>query len=374
MLVNVGGNDIILDKKCNDTITVFQATMLVIISLALVIHVEAVPFLLKTAGRDAWLAELACIPIALGAWAAVVFVVRLCPTLSVLERIPRWTHAPFIIIGDIYVVITLAQSLDSWSSFVSIVFLPGVPMPLVVGFMVGACLWISRHGLQTIAVTVGVLLPFIMLFGMLNTIGTLPVKQYDIVFPLLENGVSPVIKAMLFPTSIAGEFVGILYFSNHIHGDNIWRLGTWMWTFVILAAISIGLVMGILAEYGPYEAAHLRFPAFGGWRMLTFGTYIDRLDYLAIYQWTAGLAGRTMLLLFMSGQVVRDPQIRFPHMIGVAGMASVMALLPLDFQTKEWLRTLYYPFELGIELFLLIFIGIGSWIHRSRLQRGVVIG
>ncbi|KYP80986.1 GerAB/ArcD/ProY family transporter [Ferroacidibacillus organovorans] len=360
-----------MEVKKSESITIMQASMLIIISLALPIHVELVPFLLKTAGRDAWMVELVCIPIAIGIWLAIWFIARLCPTRSPIERIPPWTLPLLIALADLYVIISLAQSLDSWESFVGIVFLPGVPPALVVISLVASCVWIARHGLRTIAVTVGFLLPFIMIFGVMNTVGTIPVKQYGLLFPLLEHGLLPIARGVMLPLPIMGEFLMILFFYHQIQGKNALSLAPWMWTLGILAVISVGLVMGILAEYGPYEAAHLRFPAFGGWRLLTFGEYIERLDYFALYQWTVGLAGRIMVLLFITGQVVKNIKIRLPHMIGIASLAVILVLLPIDVHTKVWLRSQYYSIEGGMEVVVFLLLGIGSWFQRSRSSGGI---
>jgi len=360
-----------MERNQVDTITILQAAMLVIITLAIAVHVELVPFLLKSAGRDAWAAELVCIPIAVLIWIGIWFVVRLGPRLSPLDRIPRWCQPLLIVLVDAFVIISLAQSLDSWQSFVGIVFLPGVPPPLVVISLVFTCIWIARHGLGTIAVTVGFLLPIIMVFGVMNSLGTMPDKQYFLLFPLLERGLSPFLQSVLIPIPIMGEFLIILFFAHQIRGKNALKLYPWLWTLGILAIISVGLVMGLLAEYGPYEVAHFRFPAFGGWRLLTFGEYIERLDYFAIYQWTAGLAGRMMVLLYITGQVFRHASIRLPHMVGVAVLAVIVTLWPIDISTKEWLRSIYYPIEAVMEVVTFLLFGIGSWFYRDRLPGGI---
>ncbi|KUO96238.1 GerAB/ArcD/ProY family transporter [Ferroacidibacillus organovorans] len=363
--------DMRMGSKNSESITILQASMLVIISLALPIHVELVPYLLKTVGRDAWMVELVCIPLAIGIWFAIWYVARLCPARSPIERIPPWTLPLLVALADSYVVISLAQSLDSWESFIGVVFLPGVPPALVVISLVASCVWIARHGLKTIAVTVGFLLPFIVIFGVMNTVGTIPVKQYGLLFPLLEHGLSPFVRGVMLPLPIMGEFLMILFFYHFIQGKNALSLAPWMWTLGVLAMIAVGLVMGILAEYGPYEASHLRFPAFGGWRLLTFGEYIERLDYFALYQWTVGLAGRIMILLFITGQVIKNKKIYVPHMIGIAAIASILVLLPVDVHTKEWLRSQYYSIEGGMEVITFLLLGIGSWFQRSRPSGGI---
>lgn len=346
-------------------ITTLQAAMLVIITLGIPIHVDVVGELLKTAGRDAWLSLLLFAPAGAAVWTLVIRAARFSRSQIVLDRMNDSGQAAFTLLVDLFAVLALAQSLSLWQAFASIVVLPGAPAWLLSAILLLASAWIARHGLPAIAVTVGVLLPVVMALGLLNSLSTVGDKDYGVLLPVLEHGAGPLWNSLWTPLPIAGEFVILLFLAPDLQ-NGLAKTGPWWIVFSILFVIALDLTVAILSEYGPYEASHLTFPAFGGWRLMTWGPYFDRMDYFAVYQWTAGLAGRIMVLLYVCGRALRSAGARRINLVAVACAVLALVCIPLDMPVRTVWRETGYRLETGLELAVILCLVVLAWVRARR--------
>ncbi len=303
------GNDLIIDKLEGEglvdesfvkssQISLSQAIFLIIVALSITLHVEVVPELFHVAGRDAWVSVLLLLPLVILIWWAFIAVARLFLTRAPLASVnPRWLRWVLIVLVEVYIILSIIKSLKLWASFSTIAFLPGAPPNLLALLLLMACVWIARNGLYTVAVTIGFLVPFIFFFGITNSLTTIPMKDYGLVLPIWEHGITPTIRGLLTLLPNFGDFFFILFIAQFIENNTRLSFRPWLITNLVIFYIAIGVVIGLLAEFGPQEITHLRFPAFEGWRLVTLGPAFERIDFIAIFQWTTGLAGRIMFLL-----------------------------------------------------------------------------
>ncbi len=355
-------------------ISLLHACLLMIAAIAIPLHVTIVPVLLHASGRDAWLAELTALPlVALYWWLIVKIARKASATQPILQQI-RWVWLRLLVIAvlELYVVWSIAKEVREWAQFSVIVTLPGAPVLLLIIVILAANAWIARKGLPVIAITIGFLLPVVFLFGTTNTLSTLSEKDYGVLFPVLEQGIAPVLQGVEVVLPVVGEFFLVLFILHHVNGEKARSFFPWLITLGILfGAIGVGLMAGLLAEYGPEEIIHHRYPAFEGWRMVTFGTRFERLDFLAIYQWIVGLCGRVMLLLFIGSDVVRNKIASRLILIILTLCSIAFAAWSLPMDMAQFTDQLYAKVAMGIDVFLPVVFASSLFWPRRRPARGV---
>ncbi|MBO1914435.1 GerAB/ArcD/ProY family transporter, partial [Microvirga sp. 3-52] len=107
------------------------------------------------------------------------------------------------------------------------------------------------------------------------------VKNYELLQPFLEHGIQPILKTAVYPASGFVELLLFLFIQHKVKDRIRW------YHFVVMLFILMGLTMGptigAITEFGPIEAAKLRYPAYEEWGIGTIGRYIDHFDFLSIY-------------------------------------------------------------------------------------------
>ncbi|MEH6996690.1 GerAB/ArcD/ProY family transporter, partial [Neobacillus drentensis] len=129
-------------------------------------------------------------------------------------------------------------------------------------------------------------LPLVSLFGFLVGIGNFSNKNYNLLFPIFENGFDGFFQGFIYTFSGMFEIIFILFLTPYIK-DRI--KAKWL-IFVgfILVSLTLGPLMGAITEFGSVEAAKLKNPAYEQWKLLMLGVHITRLDFLSIFQWLSG--------------------------------------------------------------------------------------
>ena len=349
-------------------ISLIQAISLMIVVLSLTLHVEVIPELFDEAGRDAWVSILLLIPIVIFLWWLIILVIKWMGNQSLISNITsRWLRIPIMGLVEIYLILSMIKSLKTWALFNVITFLPGAPPALLALLLLFTAVWIARGGLQTVAITVGFLLPFIIFFGFFNTFSTLPMKDYGLVFPIWEHGIAPTFRGVFRLLPDFGDFFLLFFFAHWMEPPSSFRFRPWFITCLIIFMIALGVVMGLLAEFGPNEVIHLRFPAYEGWRLVTFGPGFERLSYLAIFQWTAGLTGRLLLLLAIGGELLGGIK-RTPFAIYVvASFVFLGCLIPLNIAAMQFFSSALNLYALLVQVFVtFIFLVMGVYLKKRR--------
>lgn len=342
-----------------------QAALLIIATIGIPLHVTVVPALVRVAGRDAWVSEILAFPAAVLCWWLIVRIARMASDRPILEQVPyAWLRWPILLLLEGYVLLSTAKEVREWAEFSAIAILPSAPPTLLAAvFLIMAAL-IVRKGLQVVAVTIGFLLPIVILLGITNSLSTLPAKDYHVIFPVLEYGPLPALRGLLILLPVTGDFLLILFFVHFISTPRARTFLPWFLTMPIFLMIGVGLVAGLLAEYGPVELAHHRYPAFEGWRMVTFGPQFERLDFFAIYQWIVGLSGRAMLFLFVGSHAVENGKWPIVLLILLTFGSIILVGWPLSLENSETVNHLSSQIILGFEGAITVLVAVSLWIGR----------
>lgn len=154
----------------------------------------------------------------------------------------------------------------------------------------------------TIVIVNTFVLLFVVIFGFYVAIVNIQVKDYSLILPFLEHGISPVFKGIVYPASGFIEILLLLFIQQHFKSKLKWYHLAIM--LFILTGLTLGPLLGAIVEFGPMEAARQRYPAYEEWGLVKIGRFIEHMDFLSIYQWLTGTFIRVSLLLFIASDIL----------------------------------------------------------------------
>ena len=131
----------------------------------------------------------------------------------------------------------------------------------------------------------------------------IPVKDYELLRPFFEHGVSPVIFGAIFPASGFVELFLLIFLHHRLKGPLKFKHFAIM--LVLLVGLTLGPLIGAITEFGPTEAAKQRYPAYEEWGLATIGRFIEHLDFFSFYQWLTGAFIRISIILYIVVQLLQ---------------------------------------------------------------------
>ncbi|OAS18726.1 GerAB/ArcD/ProY family transporter [Paenibacillus oryzisoli] len=354
------------NKLGSELIGISGAFSIIILAIGLMNHVMVIPPLLHEAKRDAWVSVLASIPPYL-AWTTLLYYIMrktnqqpLFPWLT--HHYGRVICGAYRILFIVYLFFIIIMTLKETTMWAHYSFLPRTPQwALSISLVLVSC-FAAKYGIQTIAIASGILLPFVVIFGDFVMSANLPQKKYSLLTPVIENGIGPVIHGSLYIGGGLVELIIILLFQHQIKSKvRLWSLYVLACFLVLLI---LGPVTGAIAEFGPFEAAELRYPAYEEWRLVTIGKYIRHIDFLSIYQWLSGAFARIAISMFLLIEMMTITTYKKYSALWLLLLSIVIVVLvelPIsDMQYTSFLKGYYLPGSLWgativlVTLFLLV--------------------
>jgi len=345
------------------SIGIFLVYCIIILDVGLMNHVLVIPPLLQDAKRDAWLSGLgAIVPCLL--WVCLLYYImtrtKQQPLIPWLQQhygsVVAWGFRLFFLV---YVALISVLTLKETTTWTKVSYLPHTPTFVLTLSLVLLCLFAVHYGIRSIAISAGILLPFVVLFGDFVMSVNLPEKNYALLFPVMEHGLAPILKGSVYVGGGIAELMLILLLQHKL------KAKIRLWSLWLLALFLIGLVMGPLtgaiAEFGPHVAAELRYPAFEEWRLVQIGKYISHVDFLSIYQWLAGAFIRISISIYILIELlpIQNQRKRTAWILMLGFLLVVAAELPIsDMQYLQFLKHVYLPVSLTMVLFLSFFMSL----------------
>lgn len=348
----------------------FQIALVLIGSTGIINHVIIIPMLLDHSGRDSWITILV-LSLVYIIWIPFVFTIHKQTRKEhlfvwLIRNYGGFITYPLLSILILYLIMLGIVTLKETLTFFSF-YLPETPRILLGTVLSIICFYNIQRGIQSIALTTGILLPVVFLLGFFVMIANFPHKDYSLLKPILEHGMNPVIKGMIYPAAGFVELIFILFLQHHIRSTI--KLSQLIIVGIILAGITLGPTMAAIVEFGPFVAASQRYPAFEEWRLVSIGKYIEHLDFLSVYQWLVGVFIRISLVIFLIPDVLQvTKQKARNQIISIVLICMVIiCILPISDASFYWfLSHVFLPISaIGLFLFsmlLLIFV----WISKKR--------
>lgn len=345
-------------------ISFFQACMILMLMNGLMGHVIVNPMILDAAGRDSWISVIfTSVPFLL--WCVlIVFLMqksgqqKLQPWLAQkTSPLLSWILiAPMIIqiyfIGGITVFHTAAWTISN--------YLPATPRIILIMALSFICFYCARLGIRSIAICSGMMLPFVIILGIFVSTANMPIKDFELLRPMFEQGVQPAISGMVYAGSGFVELLILLVMQQHLKN----KLKTWHLLIFALMMVYIMLdpVIGAITEFGPKEAAKQLESPYEQWRLVRISDYFEHLDFLSVFQWLAGATIRISLSLFLLADMMpfRKPESRTWFLLGITISYIILSMLPISQQAYySWMYKYYLPISLTTLLLVsLVWLGI----------------
>lgn len=326
-------------------------------------HVMVIPPLLHEAKRDAWISILAAILPYL-VWASLLYAVMrktsqqpLFPWLT--QHYGRVVCEAFRLFFILYLFLILVMTLKETAMWTHASYLPRTPQWALSISLVLVSGFAAQRGLQTIAIASGILLPFVIIFGDFVMGSNLPQKNYSLLSPAFEHGVGPMLSGTLYVGGGLVELLILLLFQHRI------KKKVPLWSLYVLACFLVllifGPVTGAIAEFGPFEAAELRYPAYEEWRLVAIGKYIRHVDFLSIYQWLSGAFVRIAIAMYLIIDLIttaKQKKSSFIFLVLLGILIVILVQLPFsDMQYTAFLKGYYLPGSLWCATSVLAVLG-----------------
>ncbi|WP_232713374.1 GerAB/ArcD/ProY family transporter [Bacillus xiapuensis] len=335
---------IVIQKS--DSITPLQLIFLAMTAIGLKNHVFVVSPLVRTAGRDAWMAVLISMAIML-IWVLLLLYVHkktkgqpLFDWLSAV--IGKKMTKGIIILLSCYLLLMVSITLRETIVWMKIVFLPDTPFFLLTFLFALTCWLLAATNLRTISVINIFLLLFITLFGFFVAISNLQYKNYSLLLPLLEHGYRPIFNSLIYQLSGLAEVFIFLLLQHKVDAPLKWR--HFAVTILILTLLTLGPLVGAIIEFGPTEASKQRFPPYEEWSLVSLGSFIEHLDFLSIYQWLSGAFIRIALFLVLIKEMfpAKSEQTKNKRLLFIS--ALMIVIVPIsDLTYMNWLKNYTLP-------------------------------
>ncbi|MGE7692549.1 endospore germination permease [Lysinibacillus sp. NPDC094177] len=295
------------------TISILHVIFLSMTVIGLKNHVTIIPPLLDVVGRDGW-ASVLLAGVIIFFW---LFLLVYIQKKTNQEPIRDWLDGKIGKIGStiviyiivIYLLILAAFTMVETLQWVNTTFLPQTPAIILLLIYTILCVLLVATSLQTIVILNVFVLFGVVVFGFFVAFTNIQVKEYELLRPFFEHGFTPVMKGMIYPASGFIELI-MLLFLQHQFSDRIrwYHFGIML---LIIMGLTLGPLMGAIAEFGPTEAAKQRYPAYEEWGLVSIGRYIEHLDFFSIYQWLTGTFIRVSFLLYVIADLLKmtgDPK------------------------------------------------------------------
>lgn len=347
--------------KNSESITVFQLTLLGMTAVGFNNHVIVIPPLIQAAGRDSWMSVLISFGFIL-IWSFLFVYIHKKTRqqhlfLWLQQHIGKFFSIVIVISICLYVVILAASTLRETIIWANIVFLPATPVWILAFLFILLCVLTAASGLRTLSIINVFLLFFIIILGFFVATANLQFKDYSLILPLLEKGYSPVFKASIYAASGMIELVMFLFLQQKI--DAPIRYRHFLVNALLLTGLTLGPLLGAIAEFGPVEASRQRYPAYEEWGLVQLGQFVEHVDYLSIYQWMSGAFIRVSLLLFILLEILnlKDKRKVWWILLPVFAVLMGLTLFPVsDMQSYKFLKSILLPsllvFVIGLSVLL----------------------
>ncbi|MEK4683920.1 endospore germination permease [Bacillus sp. FSL W7-1294] len=289
----------------------FQIALVLIGSTGIINHVIIIPMLLDYSGRDSWI-SIIVLSLVYIIWIPFVFIIHKQTSEEhlfawLIRNYGGFITYPLLSILILYLIMLGIVTLKETLTFFSF-YLPETPRILLGTVLSIICFYNIQRGIQSIALTTGILLPVVFMLGFFVMIANFPHKDYSLLKPILEHGMDPVIKGMIYP-------------------------------------------------------------AFEEWRLVSIGKYIEHLDFLSVYQWLVGVFIRISLVIFLIPDVLQvTKQKARNQIISIVLICMVIiCILPISDASFYWfLSYVFLPISaIGLFLFsmlLLVFV----WVSKNK--------
>lgn len=335
--------------------------VLVIMSTGFMVHVLIIPAILTSSNRDAWLSVIfSTVPLIV--WILLIFYIykKLYTHHDILSLLKQklsksWIIIIFSILIAAYFLISAFITLKYTFFWANANYTFDVPNFIIVLLFALICYYASAKGIRTISSIALLVFPIVSFFGFLVGIGNSQNKNYELLFPVFENGYRDFIQGLVYSCAGLFEMIFLLFLMSYIK-DRL-KVKWLILVGIFLVFLTLGPLMGAISQFGPEEAEKLRNPAYEQWKLLEIGKHITRLDFLSIFQWLSGAFVRISLSLLIADKLFFIKKRKKWVLPTLYVLLIIGACIPLNATSFFYfLQTYFFPFSLIFQICTLLFL------------------
>jgi spore germination protein KB len=343
-----------------------QLFFVLVISSGLFNHVLLIPNLLKASGRDSWLSVIVAYPIALFFLWLVYFIVKNSPEEGFFSLIRNRLGRVFSTLFSIPIIVFLFSSayitFRDFMIWLKSYFLADSSVFMINCILIIACFIITLTGVKSMAIASGLLLPLIALLGFFISFTNTNLKDPSLLFPLLADGYSPLIKGVIYVLSGLLEIYMVILLQPF--SQETIKLRQMVILLTVLTGLIFGPLTGSIMEFGPEESSRLQYPAYEQWRILSIGEYISHLDFFALYQWLSGALIRIGLFMYLLGTFFSNKKKHYKLSLKLVGVMyiALFGVITINVETYDFYQIIYKYFLPACMVFFLFQILLSALI------------
>ncbi|QMV44602.1 GerAB/ArcD/ProY family transporter [Cohnella cholangitidis] len=327
----------------NQTFSLLQISMVLILSIGMMNHVLVIPLLLDASGRDSWISTIVTFVVLIPFFLIVAQISKLTNQRSYLNEIEsrygKWLSRWIACTLSVYLVLSAAITGKDLTTWTNASYLPQTPPLVIAASFIILAMFTASKGLRSVAYSAAILFPFIVLFGEFVMVANIPHKDYSLLFPVFEEGYASVGRGVSYPGTGLVEIL-LLLFVQHRISTPIQKRHILLIAF-LLSGLTLGPLIGGIAEFGPEESALQRYPAFEEWRLVKIGDFLEHLDFLSIFQWVSGAFVRLSFTFLLITEVCGTKKLVLPI---ASLLVFCMILFPVgDITFVDLLSRFYFP-------------------------------
>ncbi|MEM5014484.1 endospore germination permease [Niallia taxi] len=333
-----------------------------LLSTGLFGHVEIIPVILSTAGKQSWISILlAVIPLFF-----VIFIIGSInsdlpkkPLLQLLnEQSSSWQYYLLLMPIALYLVISAfitCKEIIYWSQ---LSYMQGFNAFVIGLALLVVCWFCAEAGFIKIGIISAILCPIVIFLGFFVSFANTKKKNFELLLPLVVEDIGPIGKAAVYTAMPILELILLLFFVSHLKTKltrkKVFFLG------ILLIGLILGPTIAGIAEFGPKQAASFRYPAYEQWRIITVGRYFSHTDFFAIYQWLSGAVIRISVFILLAAQMINKGKVSFKFIRSIFLLVFIVTIIKID---QNIFYTFVYEFYLPIACFFLTFQCLLLWLY-----------
>lgn len=343
-------------------ISIVQMSLLIVTGIGLKDHVTIIPALIQSAGRDGWLSIILSFVLTV-IWGFLLIYIyngmgrgNLFNWLD--QSIGKWPARVFKLMISLYSVFLAATTAKEMIVWTKVTYLLTTPAFFLILMYILLCIFMASTSLQTIAMVNVLLLTIILVLGFFVGFSNMQFKDFSLLKPVLEHGITPVFSGTVYGLSGMVELIMIIFLAHRIHG--VVQYKAIVINAFLLAFLTAGPFIGAIAEFGPGEASKQIFPAYAEWSIISLGRFIEHMDFFSIYQWLSGAFIRVSLLMYISAEVyqIKKDKKKIALLSFYGLLIVIFVLLPVnDMDFYAISKRLLIPLTTWFFLILSIILG-----------------
>ncbi|MBU8769275.1 GerAB/ArcD/ProY family transporter [Cytobacillus oceanisediminis] len=335
-----------------------QLYLLIILSTGLLNHVILIPNLLTAAGRDSWLSVIAAYPISLFFIWLIYYILKNSSDEGFFSMVRKRLGRTFSVFLSVPVILFLIMG--SYITFRDLMiwlnayFLADASVLMINLILILVCMIMTLSGVKYMAISSGILLPLVMLYGVFISITNTRLKDPGLLFPLLSDGAEPLMYGILY--TLSGLFEVYILILLQPYSQKAFKFKHLVILLTLLAGLILGPLTASIMEFGPEEATKFLYPAHEQWRVLSIGEYISHLDFLALYQWLSGALIRIGLFMYLAGAFFQanKKHYRLNPKLVLSLYLILFGLMSIKIETYTFYQVIYkYYLPVSMVFFLL---------------------